>query len=147
MFSIFFKFFNVDFETIECKYNNISNFTIDSLFITNNIHFALGGRLSTEASHRNASAITSRTVPRFCDNEVSIFGRFFDHNEIANASRSLLRNGTLIECRPERKRECWAVAPLAHNKSVLPATLFLFTYFASEMMQMLWINGPRFVMV
>lgn len=60
---------------------------------------------------------TAPTVPRFCDNEVSIFGQFFDHNEIANASRALLRNGTLIKCRPERKRECRAVAPLAHNKS------------------------------
>lgn len=83
------------------------------------------------------TCVASRTVPRFYDNEVSIFGRFFDHNEIANASRSLLRNGTLIECLPERKRECRAVAPLARNKSVLPAMLFLFTYFASEMMQML----------
>lgn len=116
--------------------NNIGNFTVDARTIRNNIHLVLGGRLSTEALCRNASAIAPRTLPRFCDNEVSIFGRFFDRNE--NAPRSLLRNGTLIECRPERKGECRVVAPLARNKSVLPATLlFLFTYFASEMMQML----------
>lgn len=127
--------------------NGISDFTIDARTIGNNIHLALDGRLSTEALCRNASAIAPRlAVPRFCDNEVCIFGRFFDHNEIANASRSLLRNGTLMEYRPERKRECRAAAPLARNKSCSSRDIVsLYIFRRSEMMQMLWINGLYFI--